>query len=929
GKPLSAYIGVGRLGYLSTGSLWTHQLSSTLEDNDAPLPNPDAIREAPSTDHGVPREVVLGWLYQVGQALSYIHSQGVVHADLKPDNILITPDDKAILVDFGLATSFGSRVEVDTLRHAGLRAGSLSYISPEQCKGEPLDPRADLYALGCIVFECLSGRPPFLIEGTGVIRNTMLEKHIHERPPTLEQLGVEVPEGWDAVVEVMEGLLAKSPTARPGHAQVMLRTLETVGVGRYDRTREGRPYLNKPALIGRQRLLGQLTEALQQTQHDGTGQLILLGGESGVGKTRLAFELIREARQRQIQVWVGYSSSMLGSGLRSSDHMEDRPLGLFVPVLRALADHCVQAGPQTTAAILEPADVAILVPYAPFLRQLPGVEHTPLAELPAESARLRLFACLVRVLERACVERPALFVFDDVQWADELSWAALEFMAHHLASSPWLVVGTYRADEVSELLQELMDEVPCQALSVGRLSSVQVAQLAGQMLGTTPNPVLVEALTAKSGGNPFFVAEYLHTIVESDTLRLGSQGRWTLLDEDTLGERLAQLPDPGSIQVLLGQRLDRLGGHERWICEAAAVLGKRCHPTVLREVSELARFPFQNALDMLVQLHILEYGDGFQQEQLQFVHDRLHETSYTRAHGDRLKVLHRKAASVLESQESFDPGTTALHWARGGEPDQARSRYVEAARQDAERWAVEEARRHLRAALELDVANHPDDDIVLRMELLRLTALLGEHQQVVTDAQGVLERLAERDAEAMLPWRGQAHLDAATALEALIRPEEAQHHVEAAQAVIARLGVDRHLEGRLAFVQGRIGFAMNAPGVEFDALMALFQRSADLHAQAGETQLQARSLLEMSDRWANHGDYDLSTACCRKAQHLFRDIHDLHGEALLWTRMGKNYNFTSQHDEAQACYVRALELHRQTGNGPGEAKTLWRLSQLL
>ncbi|MEO1271617.1 MAG: protein kinase, partial [Myxococcota bacterium] len=101
-------------------------------------------------------ELLLGWLYQVAQALSYVHGQGVVHADLKPDNILITPQGRVVLVDFGLAVPFGARVEVEALQRAGLLAGSLPYISPEQCRGEPLDPRADLYALGCILFECLA-----------------------------------------------------------------------------------------------------------------------------------------------------------------------------------------------------------------------------------------------------------------------------------------------------------------------------------------------------------------------------------------------------------------------------------------------------------------------------------------------------------------------------------------------------------------------------------------------------------------------------------------------------------------------------------------------------------------------------------------------------------------------------------------------------
>ncbi|MEL6178432.1 MAG: serine/threonine-protein kinase, partial [Myxococcota bacterium] len=130
----------------------------------------------------VSKAQVAQWIYQVCQALAYIHGQGIVHADVKPGNILIDTSGRPVLVDFGIATRFGSRVEVDTMRRAGVLAGSLSTISPEQCRGASLDARTDLYAIGCVLFELLAGRPPFVLQD-GEPSTALMDKHMHQAPP--------------------------------------------------------------------------------------------------------------------------------------------------------------------------------------------------------------------------------------------------------------------------------------------------------------------------------------------------------------------------------------------------------------------------------------------------------------------------------------------------------------------------------------------------------------------------------------------------------------------------------------------------------------------------------------------------------------------------------------------------------------------------
>jgi serine/threonine-protein kinase len=148
--------------------------------------------------------------------LGHAHARGVVHRDVEPANIMLGPDG-ATLLDFGLAraieVSTGDRVTL-----TGVVVGPASYMSPEQCRGEDCDARADLYALGCVLYECLAGRPPF------VHANPILLQALHLREPVtpLAALGVEAPA---ALAAVIERALAKEPAARWPHAAAMAAAL--------------------------------------------------------------------------------------------------------------------------------------------------------------------------------------------------------------------------------------------------------------------------------------------------------------------------------------------------------------------------------------------------------------------------------------------------------------------------------------------------------------------------------------------------------------------------------------------------------------------------------------------------------------------------------------------------------------------------------
>lgn len=156
---------------------------------------------------------------QVADGLAAAHDRGLVHRDIKPSNILFDADGKAKIADFGIARA----VETSATMTAGVR-GSVPYIAPEQAGGDPPDPRSDLYTLGCVLFEMLTGQPPFTADTTAAV----LGQHLHRDPPEASSLNPDVPTDLDAVVS---RLLAKQPDRRHPDATTLSHDLQRVAAG--------------------------------------------------------------------------------------------------------------------------------------------------------------------------------------------------------------------------------------------------------------------------------------------------------------------------------------------------------------------------------------------------------------------------------------------------------------------------------------------------------------------------------------------------------------------------------------------------------------------------------------------------------------------------------------------------------------------------
>lgn len=647
--------------------------------------------------------------------LAFLHGEGVVHQDLKPANILVRPDGMPVLMDFGLLARFSGSTHREVLAAGGPLGGSLAYMAPEQFRGELVDARTDLYALGCILYAMLSGAPPF----PGRSLDEALRDHLLHQPPRLSDVVPGLPAD---LVELVARLLAKDPRQRVGHADDVAATLEKLGAedGTGAPGPRPRPYLYRPALGGRSEQLAGLKRHVSLLG-EGRGGLVLMGGESGVGKTRLALELGREAIMDGVLLMTG---ECLPTG--------GRPLEPLRGPLQAIADYCRQMGEGETTRVLG-ARGPVLAAYEPSLSTLPGQARFPEPpEVPAEAARFRLLSSLSEVVVAMVERKKTLLILDDLQWADELTIDWLSFLAQgtYLRSCPLLLLGTYRTGEASGRLNTLLGGAEVVSVALDRLDDDAVGAMVGDMLAIyPPNEELGRRLARLSEGNPFFVAEYLHAAVVEGILSRDAAGRWRITIENGalgLDEALNSLPTPGSLHELSDRRLARLSAGARRLAAAASAAGREVPESLFASLGPTSETEVMETASELLGAQVLEEGE---EGTLRFVHDKLREAAYRSLSPDERRIVHSDVAAWYERTHSGDLSpfhpVLAHHWQEAGEVSRAVVHLGEAGGQALRRGAYEEALAHLKHALGLSEGlpgGEAQDELVRRARWERQAA---------------------------------------------------------------------------------------------------------------------------------------------------------------------------------------------------------------
>lgn len=584
------------------------------------------------------------------EALEVVHASGVVHRDLKPENVMLTDDGRVVLVDFGLASQFGV---LDRVGYARSNGGTLRYLAPELLEGDEADARADLYALGCMLYESLSGATPF--EGSS--RRALLEQH---RAGALRPLSSRVegaPRGLD---ELLALTLARRAEDRVGHASDVARAL--VALGARAAPPAVSPYLYRASLVGREAVIERVADATWRSAR-GHGFAMLLG-EGGVGKTRVLVDVAARLQRDRVRVIEG------GAEHRAAGRDGGRgatPLSTFKPFLAWAADQCREDPARFEDDLVAPFG-DVLARYEPSFAAL----RTEGPRAPVETTQRAVVESLRRALAVCAADAPLALVLDDLQWADELSLALVAALTGDDARPEGLtVIAASRPEELPDSLRVALRETRALQIDLGRLDVGEVSSLVRGLLAMREvPPELADFVFARSEGNPFFAAEYVRAAIVEGHLRRDDAGRWFLAREAQGAALRESVSAPSSVAEVVRWRLADLGPDASLTLDAAAVLGREPHGEVLSAVVGLAETSLFEALDELRRRQVLEPArDG----RLRFAHDLLRETAARALSRDHARRLHRRAAEASERHPSTrdDVESIGFHWARAGVDDRA------------------------------------------------------------------------------------------------------------------------------------------------------------------------------------------------------------------------------------------------------------------
>ena len=458
----------------------------------------------------------------------------------------------------------------------------------------------------------------------------------------------------------------------------------------------------------------------------GQGTLVLIGGEPGVGKTRLTEELGSEAAAKGFRVLVGRCYEIDGAP----------PYVPFVEILeQALA---AAPSPETFRALLgdDAPEVAKLLPR--LRRQFPDIP--PPLELPPEQERYYLFNSLRDYLARAAAGRPLFLVIDDLHWADEGTLLLLEHLAERIPRLAVLAVGTYRDTEVTadhrlaRPLEDLQRRRLAHQLSLKRLPEEGVAALLRALSGQEPPPLLVAAVHAETQGNPFFTEEVFKHLAEEGRL-FDEDGRFR--SEVMIGE----LDVPESLRLVLGRRLERLGDDGRRALAAAAIVGRAFTYELLEALDELAPEPLLDALEEAQRARLIApLSDAPEEDRLLFSHELIRQTLLAGLSPPRRRRLHLLVADTLERlcATSLDEQASEIahHLTQAG-PAADRRRLLSflalAGRQAMRTADYEDALRHFEAAVAMVDCAEPAERADLYTQRGSARRCVGQLEEALPD----------------------------------------------------------------------------------------------------------------------------------------------------------------------------------------------------
>jgi serine/threonine protein kinase len=687
-----------------------------------------SVRRAPTgyvaptihTERRASFEGIRGVLRQLVEGINFLHSAGKLHRDIKPSNIMVTPEGRVVLLDFGL---------VSELRHdwskPDLISGTVAYMPPEQAVGARLTEAADWYAVGCTLYEVLTGRLPFYGEYAAVIHAKQTSD-----PPSPGSLVAGIPED---LAQLCMDLLQRDPEARPKGAEILQR----VGGQPVSSAEPGVHHLGQTVLVGRERHLDELRRSFSAAEA-GKQVLTFVHGPSGFGKTALIEAFLDE---------LSYGKRALVLRGRCFEQ-ESVPYKGFDSLVDSLVRH-LQTLTGGERENLLPHNSDALAQLFPVTQRvaLAGAAARPIARQPDRlELRRTAFDALRELIQRLASRQPLVLFIDDLHWGDLDSAFLLSEILRPAAGLPLLIVCSYRSEyaQTSQCLQAISEarfdpSVERRELVVGPLDPPESERLALSVLtGDTLRRQRAQAIALEAKGSPFFVLELATYIYEEQA-------------NGTAAALSGSAPSEFGLDQVLWNRVSRLPAPARSLLEVLAVSGQPLRRVDATQV--VAQGVDDPSVMAVLRASRLVRSAGLTQEdEIETYHDRIREAIVTRLSPATRRDHHRNLARTLEKAGGIDPERLAVHFHGGGELGKAGKYYRLGADRASQALAFDRACGLYQKALDL-VTDGDGSRHQLSVQLADALANAGRGPQA---AQQYLAACATAAPDAILPLKQKA-----------------------------------------------------------------------------------------------------------------------------------------------------------------------------
>ena len=670
----------------------------------------ETLKELIVRDGALPLTRLLDLGIEVSDALDAAHEVGLIHRDIKSANILVTPRGRAKVLDFGLAKivrtiADGVDKEALTLMNLtdqGTVLGTAFYMSPEQTRGEALDARSDIFSLGCVLYEAATRSLPF----TGPSMLAVMHAIATADPTPPGTVRPELPRDFDLIIA---RALAKDRNMRYASVHEMsdaLRSLRTSLTGQW----AGVPIIydrdlidsRSAAFVGRDSELKRLDGFLDQAVA-GTGRVVFITGEPGIGKTSLSDEFLRRARSR-------YPTLLISRGRCVEQYGTGEAYLPFLDAVGSLLD-----GPARDRL------ATLMRTHAPtWCTQLPAAFSSTgaLDRLQQETigaTKERMMREMGDALGMFSASSPIVLLLEDLHWADPSSVDLLRHLCQRITNQRVLIAGTFRPEDIERsnhplksYKAEMQAHRLCEEVALSSLTRDHITEYLNSTFAPNDFPLEFASLIhEKTEGHPLFATNLLQYLSEHGDIAR-SNAHWSLVRP--LAELDLEVPE--SVRSMISKKIDTLSEDERRTLQYASVEGTEFLSTVVASLLGVDEVDLEEQLAHLQKTHRLietrgeeDLPDGSLATRYRFSHALYQNFLYGDLVAKRRVMLHRQAGELLlkhyGKRASNLATQLAIHFEQGRDFPRAIEYLIQAGDNATKLYANNEAAGHYTHALSL------------------------------------------------------------------------------------------------------------------------------------------------------------------------------------------------------------------------------------